>query len=1339
MAPASEIQDGGMPPAPSPSDTDSSLTPSTETRVSTPATSMNTPLGNQDSGVSFAQKGEHDHDGATTPRKPPARSESDKMEEQLHILQAKLAELEQQTSLERLARQQIEKQLMDGLFPMATVALAESMASQPLVRAIADDEDGYDEVRKDMGIGDLSSAEEDRSVGRYTAVTVSLLEAQLTRLKRDLGHINQLQEDRDRLRDMKMLWEKERENLQKQLELQQVSKSDLDRYPADPAAKTNLDALAANTNNLSREESSAGSGLVLEKPDLNHVTWEDWKLCRLKPKGYSFAIDVLDGEPDVSFERPVYYNYWSPSGTKAAAPAKPRLNVPKVNLDHLPGQRPIAERIRINSKYILRVLSEIHGEDITKDNSPLVMIRPYKALGYYDKAIRAKFSELQAEFGPKDDKAPSISTTEASKEVDNAMDSAVGEMASASTVAPPEKGAATTKAEAHDEWTFSLLAYRHLKCLVQFMNEQIHEKIAYLESDQCKTVAFTDIWYLFKPGDEVVDQTLRQAYRVVNVSSPGHTVFPPWRTRWDKEAKAKEETPVILVCVYIDFDGKNLGPSVRKVKIPRYDNEKAVTALEVFPLRFAGQRTRAQASKKDDEPKMSLRDKLIARGKVFMDLTGFKHMHYNGLTLDTRDEVDSNVVVDFQEAFSYFQNQKRAAAQERDSSALMPPPTRIAEAEADWQPMLRNLVGESLDTQFDDETCTAECCRADAYEEYHKDTYGETKRNRDYMQSLMPEGRGEPPPCIYIRPLQEIKSQEDPLSDGDFLIMSYRVFAFVLRSRKWAQLDLTHLSPPDTHSSKKVFGKGVNRRQARKRAINDQKRTSRKDDNDSDQDTDPEDDTAFGQLVLPLGHKKMVKSLVAQHFRDKESKEGQQVDIVSGKGKGLIILLHGAPGVGKTTTAEGVAEKFEKPLYQITCGDLGTTAPEVEKALETSFSLASRWGCVLLLDEADVFLAARSRVDFQRNGLVSVFLRVLEYYTGILFLTTNRIGDFDEAFASRIHISLYYPQLDLDSTLEIFELNLDLIESRLHENKKGDIRIDREEILKFATDYFKNPSHKNAKWNGRQIRNACQTALALAEFRAHERTHKLVNSRETKVHLKVKDLKTVANAYLEFTNYLNELRGFDADDWATKLQIRAQDVGFFLRMAELRDAEREKEQAKIQGEKHGKTDKQDTSSATTLHPAQTPSTTEAPTCSDVPTPQQSHGRGPIPPTTIPSPPQTIPPVQVPSSAPPPSGPTPQLYGQNLMPPAYAQGAPYYGPAGGGGGYGPPAHAQGAPPLQGGQYAYWSDPRYQPQYPPSGIQGSPAPTAGQSYYPPPPGQGRPFPPQAPGPAGGTAPP
>jgi len=98
---------------------------------------------------------------------------------------------------------------------------------------------------------------------------------------------------------------------------------------------------------------------------------------------------------------------------------------------------------------------------------------------------------------------------------------------------------------------------------------------------------------------------------------------------------------------------------------------------------------------------------------------------------------------------------------------------------------------------------------------------------------------------------------------------------------------------------------------------------------------------------------------------------------VKGKGKGLIILLHGASGVGKTSTAECVAEHTRKPLFSITCGDIGETAEQVERNLDRCFQLAHRWGCVLLIDEADVFfLAQRSKTDLRRNALVSGELRL---------------------------------------------------------------------------------------------------------------------------------------------------------------------------------------------------------------------------------------------------------------------------------------------------------------------------------------------------------------------------
>jgi SpoVK/Ycf46/Vps4 family AAA+-type ATPase len=165
-------------------------------------------------------------------------------------------------------------------------------------------------------------------------------------------------------------------------------------------------------------------------------------------------------------------------------------------------------------------------------------------------------------------------------------------------------------------------------------------------------------------------------------------------------------------------------------------------------------------------------------------------------------------------------------------------------------------------------------------------------------------------------------------------------------------------------------------------------------------------DRSFDSIVLKAQKKELIKALVTVHL-----KTIQLNDVIDDKGNGLIMLFHGGPGMGKTLTAESVAEVAQKPLYRVTCGDIGTDPESVEKYLDSVLYIGSIWECVVLLDEADVFLEERSPADLQRHALVSVFLRVLEYYQGILILMTNRVGTFDEAFKSRVQLALYYPQL----------------------------------------------------------------------------------------------------------------------------------------------------------------------------------------------------------------------------------------------------------------------------------------------------------------------------------------
>jgi hypothetical protein len=130
---------------------------------------------------------------------------------------------------------------------------------------------------------------------------------------------------------------------------------------------------------------------------------------------------------------------------------------------------------------------------------------------------------------------------------------------------------------------------------------------------------------------------------------------------------------------------------------------------------------------------------------------------------------------------------------------------------------------------------------------------------------------------------------------------------------------------------------------------------------------------AFKKLVMEKTRRQLVHSLVKAHRQDEAAFD----DIVENKGKGLVGLLTGGPGVGKTLTAEAVAEVTQRPLYVVATGELGVDADVVDKRLGLILEITRRWGCVLLIDEADVFLAARGK-DLARDTLVSIFLRRLE-------------------------------------------------------------------------------------------------------------------------------------------------------------------------------------------------------------------------------------------------------------------------------------------------------------------------------------------------------------------------
>ncbi|KAK7972354.1 hypothetical protein PG988_006488 [Apiospora saccharicola] len=295
---------------------------------------------------------------------------------------------------------------------------------------------------------------------------------------------------------------------------------------------------------------------------------------------------------------------------------------------------------------------------------------------------------------------------------------------------------------------------------------------------------------------------------------------------------------------------------------------------------------------------------------------------------------------------------------------------------------------------------------------------------------------------------------------------------------------------------------------------------------------------------MPEDRKTIIKAIVEQYNTASSKEHSSQrkqwsADYIESKGEGQMFLLH-----------ECIAEFTGRPLLSLTVGDIGTTEEKVEDKLYYWFNLAEKWGAVMLIDEADVYLERRTTSDLERNGIVSIFLRSMEYYRGILFLTTNRVGQFDDAFVSRIHLIIHYSPLGEPERRKIWSQFFEKLE-----DERSDISITGR-----ARNYvLDDPEIRDEEWNGREIRNgkttpgpqhapmstqysnelyivlaAFQTAVALAdyEFSAKE------NKKEHEIaQLDQKHFQKICKMALQFKGYLTSLHG--ADEHTRAYQMRA--------------------------------------------------------------------------------------------------------------------------------------------------------------------------------------------------------
>ncbi|KAK7449875.1 hypothetical protein Landi51_05592 [Colletotrichum acutatum] len=813
------------------------------------------------------------------------------------------------------------------------------------------------------------------------------------------------------------------------------------------------------------------------KPQLNFVKWAQFKATmKIKEGEVRHAIDVLVGEPILFHQR----------HRKNARTIVTESRFSQAEDDNFPLES-IPERIRINSPVLLDVLKNVIGGSFRMQTEPTVVLRPYKAFTFYETELREALEAMEKSLTEQSKQAiytPTQEKIHSSEGFDENLDKAETERDR------PVEAASETEIERQK----SVQAIEELRGLVRFVEalsplvKIIKQKPTQLlkagdattDSEETPTqkrekisVPFKDLWYIFQPGEYIICKGSKEGYQRVwrIVQCTGGRAYLSTEGNRDRVdgPHLAKHSPLVLDCYYLDFDGKKFGPVYHRFDIQPFENNRDVSSLEVFPIAYAA----------DSE---TILNELSKQGEDFVNAIRACQKYCVGRTRTWTpkgeriahhlhpEDVDGPVMVDFDRAIQF-------------NPTWSPDFTLPNFADQDRRETREMTMHEDVTCSDDGNCVDANCCQN---ENILDDYEWDRQRMDDFISTE-----------DILRSFNDSSDFVSPLP-ADYRLCPNRVFGFILRSRKWACLPVSGLKEIKRETSN------------------------------------------LQDLELPGHHKDIVTGLAESHFRTKAKEKRAQryeaqreFDLVRAKGKGLIILLHGAPGVGKTSTAECIAEANATPLFPITCGDLGLNPVDVEQNLELNFQLAESWGCVLLLDEADVFLAQRTQNDIKRNALVSIFLRALEYYSGILFLTTNRVGTIDEAFRSRIHMSLLYPILSEAQTMKIWK-------SQLARAQKRDptLIVKADDVLLFAKNLHEQQMKKRkVGWNGRQIRNAMQTAVALAEYDSVMSSPNPETPQSPS--LEIKWFNIIASASWQFEAYLEDALQLSAREYAQQISMRA--------------------------------------------------------------------------------------------------------------------------------------------------------------------------------------------------------
>lgn len=483
-----------------------------------------------------------------------------------------------------------------------------------------------------------------------------------------------------------------------------------------------------------------------------------------------------------------------------------------------------------------------------------------------------------------------------------------------------------------------------LRCYIKFVEERLLPQYTALHETSTSSrkgtkVHFDDIGCLFKPGDLVYvpRKALCNSVQedINNLALGGRMKESPqeisthqkiWRFYSGKTSRKHEDNEddkdeFIAKLYHLEYDGATYGAVGRSFNISRFAEEKDVNELDIYPLRFCGDWRKTL-------------DHQIKERRLVVENISHWHMAFEGWSLIT--DPLGIPIIDSKKSWTAYLQQEQARPEHIQGQVIVD----FREA-CNSDPQYAKFF---LD--LEPKAHSRKASRTIQYYSPHKiTTWSDGKRQKVIRSSndiLVVSNRGYPVAEYdeylktdpYVR--ETTRTQQTPKGD-DIALVPSRVFVYALRKRKFVPVDGRLLT------------------------------------------SIPLETGAFDQLQLPTEHKHIIHAAIKSHLRRQFiermiEKQGntqvQSQDFIPGKGRGLLIMMHGEPGLGKTATAEAVAQATRRPLFPVSFSDLPINW-YFEETLEEIFRLAHLWDCVLLMDEADVILSTSSTYMESSNAYVS--------------------------------------------------------------------------------------------------------------------------------------------------------------------------------------------------------------------------------------------------------------------------------------------------------------------------------------------------------------------------------